>query len=115
MAVRKDFAALPNINSLIRHAFEAGLIQKWDRDSQLYEKRKRDAFGNIRLSVEHMASGTITLIVGFGLAISAFICEIQIFKYLQRTEAKDRKRVWIFLEKLIFREERYIFVRHFET
>lgn len=115
MTVRKDFTVLPHINSLIRHACEAGLIQKWDRDSQLYEKRKREPFGNVRLSLVHLASCIITLLVGLSLGILSFICEIQIFKYLKRTQFMHTNRVWIFVEKLIFRQERYFFVRKFET
>lgn len=115
MAVRKDFAALPNINSIVQHVFEAGLIQKWERDGQLYSHRKREDYGNIRLSVEHLSSGTLTLMVGFSLAILSFIGEILIFKYFKRTQPTERKLVWVLIEKLIFRPERSVFVRKFET
>lgn len=87
------------VNAIIRRSLEAGLIEKWQRDSSSYRNysfEKDDR--KIILSVVHIAAALFVLFCGLCLASLTLITECVAF---HRTKQADCNRFWIFVAKTV--------------
>lgn len=84
MMTQKNFHLLGKMNSIIRRVMEFGLIQKWDKDSDVMQQLKLkkesddsdDDEGLVVLTVGHIAGSLIIMGVGYFLAMLTFIAEL---------------------------------------
>lgn len=77
MMTQKNFHLLGRMNSIIRRVMEFGLIQKWDKDSDVMQKQSEgEDDGLVVLTVGHIAGALIIMSVGYMLALVTFIAEL---------------------------------------
>lgn len=90
MMTQKNFHLLGRMNSIIRRVMEFGLIQKWDKDSDVMQQLKLkigsdaklsssdsdDDEGLVVLTVGHIAGALIIMGVGYVLALLTFVAEL---------------------------------------
>lgn len=97
LALKYEF--LSEINVIIRRSLEAGLVEKWQRDSSLYQndpKRVNDR--KIILSVDHIGGALLALISGLSMASLTFIAECITFS---RTNQRNCNWFWLLVSKAI--------------
>lgn len=84
MMTQKNFHLLGRMNSIIRRVMEFGLIQKWEKDSDVMQQLKLkigsddsdEDEGLVVLTVGHIAGAMILMGVGYALALLTFIAEL---------------------------------------
>lgn len=84
MMTQKNFHLLGRMNSIIRRVMEFGLIQKWEKDSDVMQQLKLkigsddsdEDEGLVVLTVGHIAGAMILMGVGYFLALLTFIAEL---------------------------------------
>lgn len=92
MMTQKNFHLLGRMNSIIRRVMEFGLIQKWEKDSDVMQQLKlklgsdakqsssdsNEDEGLVVLTVDHIAGALIIMSVGYVLALLTFIAELMV-------------------------------------
>lgn len=104
--VRKDFKIIDSFNKIIRHAFEAGLIQLWFNrlSNEKFTKHDDNSINPIKLN-------HLTFLIGFVvvvefLSVILFFAEIIIFKMAHSTQTNS---IWLFFNWLIDGERHLYF------
>lgn len=108
MRVRQKHEFLLQINSIIQRCVEAGLFQKWEKESYLYPtdaKQREDRL--VILTVAHIGGGLLVLICGLILAFLSFMAENYVNRKLRQ---KNCRLFWILLANFV--DGRRFYFRH---
>lgn len=93
--VRKDFLYIGKVNEIIRHALEAGLIQKWDNDGQTL--KFNDDLNEFHPNSNSQLNDMIVFAVGLSVVALAVSVELIVNN---RLEALNRYNLTIFVHKV---------------
>lgn len=105
MWVRKDFPLLTQINKIIRHSFEAGLIQKWESETKMYvNKFEKNEAHTVILTTEHTASAMMVLGIGFSLALLSIYAEPIAHR---KAREQNCSQFWIFADRFFDGDRHY--------
>lgn len=97
--MQSKYEYFPHICALLRRSVEAGLIDKWHRDSRMYQHdRKREDDRRIILTIAHIGAALLALGCGSILASLVFIAEWIAFR---KTKKSDCHEFWVFLSKVV--------------
>lgn len=113
MMTQKNFHLLGRMNSIIRRVMEFGLIQKWDKDSDVMQQLKlkmgSDAKkaatdsdedeGLVVLTVGHIAGALIIMSVGYVLALLTFIAELLV--NCRMLQAYRNNWLWVLCDRFL--------------
>lgn len=94
LLMRSDFVLKSQINIIIRNAFESGLLEKWNRDSQRKKERLIPFQVPIRVNLQNYY--VVVTIFGAGIIFSTvtFITE----RIVENRLKKTRSSPWTYLE-----------------
>lgn len=106
MWVRKEFPLLTQANRIIRYSFEAGLIQKWARETKMSNKLLKEEARLVILSLEHVASAMMVLGIGYTLSFLSIYSEPIAHR---RARAVNCSWFWTFADQF-FDGDRYHFL-----
>lgn len=86
---RRDHHILSRVNRNIRGILEAGLLSKWQADSQRENEMKgsavdEDGDGQIVLKIEHVQGAFYVTAIGLVVSFLVFLLEILFYKLLQK-------------------------------
>lgn len=100
MLIRKDHQLYGKINDIVSRSFEAGLFNKWTRDSryQLQPNRMEQQPYKVQLGMEHISGAIIAYITIGAMAVIALITEIVVNKQMMK---RNPARFWRLMHKLI--------------
>lgn len=94
--IRKDFLYIAEVNEIIRHAVEAGLIQKWYNDGQ--SLKFYDDLNEIAPDSNSQLNDMLVFGVGLSVAVLVISAELIMNK---RIEALNGFNLSIFVHKLL--------------
>lgn len=98
LLMRPDFDLGPEIDSIIRKAFESGLFVKWDRESQRKKERVVPYQPPPELTLEQYSFGLVTIYcTGMICSVFGFLLEI----IVRRQTRKKPHPPWTYLEHLV--------------
>lgn len=93
--MRSNFVLKSQIDTIIRNAFESGLLEKWERDIQRKKKRLIPFQVPLQVKLQHYYVGLVT-IFGSGIVFSSITFLTEIFVAYQ--SKKTRSSPWTYLE-----------------
>lgn len=99
LMIPKDNQLKSRIDEITRNAFEAGLLDKWKRESQR-KKKQENSFFETEPGLRLSNVGAIFFVCGGGyiVAITAFVCETFIH---YKVKQKGRFWFWTYLEHFV--------------
>lgn len=95
--VRTDFENMTEMNEIIRHASEAGFIQKWETDE--HTVKPYDGLNDYNPNSSPLLSDTIIFVIVLGFVALVMAVEIVVNN---RMEALNRHNLLIFVHKLFY-------------
>lgn len=120
MLTQRNFHLLPKINSIIRRVMEFGLIEKWEKDSdilqQLKLKQKNKNNGDdedevVVLTVGHITGALVLMGCGYLIALLTFFVELLInLKFLKRTS----NWIWKWCDKFLDAKRYFLLPRRWD-
>lgn len=85
MRTAKKYNFLSQINAVIRRCIEAGLIQKWQRDSKLYATDSKQIDDRrVILTVAHIGGGLCLLCCGLSVALLTLTAECVAYRKMKQ-------------------------------
>lgn len=103
--MQKRFYLKEKVNDIITELFKGGLLEKWDKQSQMRRKYEVAYTIPLRLPVTHiMVPIVFVLGVGSFMSISTFIVEIYVFWKIEHSKHK----IWIYLEQFFDGQRHYL-------
>lgn len=94
--MRKNYKYLPEIDKIIQYAFEAGLIDKFERDSRYHRHYIKTDERDIILSIALIGGALLSLAIGISLATMTAIAELVTAR---KIKAGNRHWIWLFANK----------------
>lgn len=99
LSMQSKYEYFPQISAILRRSVEAGLIDKWHRDSRMYQNDlKRENDRRIILTIAHIGAALLALVCGTIVASLVFIAEYIAFR---KTKRSDCNEFWVFLSKVV--------------
>lgn len=98
--LQRKYDFFSQINAIVVSSIEAGLIEKWHRDSRMYsnDSTKQDDGHRVILTVAHIGAALIALFCGLTIASIVFIAECVT---LHKVKQADCHKFWVFLSKVV--------------
>lgn len=95
----KKYEFLPQIDIFIRRCSEAGLFQKWNRESSMYRNDPVHKFDRrIILSIAHIGAALLALVCGLCIGLLVLMAECVAFR---KTKQPNCRRFWFFLSRIV--------------
>lgn len=95
---------LSKFNQAIRNALEFGLVDHWKKKYEHTSKINNMTSPVSALKLKYVILAVVLLVVGWLLGVIAFICERQLYVYVQ---GKNLKKIYVLLEKFL-NNDRYV-------
>lgn len=105
MLINKHFNRQHNIDTIIRHLLEAGLLNGWHSVHKRPKTNPLIEFGSKRVTNEQISAAWVFMILsGWFLATSTFIAERIIYR---KRREESASRMWVYLERFFDGKRHY--------
>lgn len=101
MMTKKYFHLLPQMNSIIRRVVEFGLLEKWAKDNSAATLKLiqnsdigSEGDGLVVLTVGHITGALMIMLVGYAIALCAFVGELIVARNVSFAKHKLFWSVW---------------------
>lgn len=92
LLMRRRFEYMDDVNRMLFAFIEFGLLNKWQRDSQLHAKRFASNFDYSKMTIKHFVGAIVVLGICLAFTLIAFSLELFVHFLLRRFESHRRCR-----------------------